>query len=99
MPHHNLGSSRATPSHLGGFTSKSNKCHKDYFTKLKYSSAHKEDLTQLLALIFDKSHKPYLEVKGRGLKGLRKSIFVGETSTVQRREGEKLLYYPSKTSR
>jgi hypothetical protein len=23
------------PSHLGGFTSKSNKCHKNYFTKLK----------------------------------------------------------------
>jgi hypothetical protein len=28
MAHHNLGSSRATLSHLGGFTSKSNKCHK-----------------------------------------------------------------------
>jgi hypothetical protein len=44
--HHNLGSSRETPSHLGGFTSKSNKCHEDYFTKLNCSSAHKEDLTQ-----------------------------------------------------
>jgi hypothetical protein len=38
-----LGSSRATPSCLGGFTSKSKKCHKDCFTKLKCSSAHKED--------------------------------------------------------
>jgi hypothetical protein len=28
MAHHNLGSSRVTPSRLGGFTSKSNKCHK-----------------------------------------------------------------------
>jgi hypothetical protein len=46
MAHHNLGSSRAMPSHLGGFTSNSNKCHKDCFTKLKCSSAHKEDLTQ-----------------------------------------------------
>jgi hypothetical protein len=26
-----------TPSHLGGFTCKSNKCHKDGFTKLKCS--------------------------------------------------------------
>jgi hypothetical protein len=35
--HHNLGSSIVTPSHLGDFTSKSNKCHKDWFTKLKCS--------------------------------------------------------------
>jgi hypothetical protein len=34
MAHYNLGSSRAMSSHLGGFTSKSNKCHKDCFTKL-----------------------------------------------------------------
>jgi hypothetical protein len=27
--HHNLESSRVTPSHLGGFISKSNKCHKE----------------------------------------------------------------------
>jgi hypothetical protein len=35
-------------------------------------------------------------VKGRGLKGSRKNIFIGRTSTLQRREGEKLLYYPQK---
>jgi hypothetical protein len=46
MAHHNLGCSRATPSHLGGFTSKSNKCYEDCFTKIKCSSAQKEDLTQ-----------------------------------------------------
>jgi hypothetical protein len=96
--HHNLGSSRATSSRLGGFTSKSKKCHKHCFTKLKCSSAHKEDLTQLLAWISHKSHKPHLEVKERGLKGSRKSIFIGGTCTLQRREGEKLLYYPPKTS-
>jgi hypothetical protein len=96
--HHNLGSSRATPSHLGGFTSKSNKYHEDCYTKLKCSSAHKEDLTQPLACISHKSHEPHLEVKGRSLKCSRKSIFVGRTSTLQRREGEKLLYYPQKTS-
>jgi hypothetical protein len=41
--HHNLENSRATPSRLGGFTSMSNKCHKDCFTKLKCSKDHKED--------------------------------------------------------
>jgi hypothetical protein len=45
--HHNLGSSRAMPTCLGGFTSKSNKCNEDCFTKLKCLSAHTEDLTQL----------------------------------------------------
>jgi hypothetical protein len=94
--HHNLGSSRATPSHLGGFTSKSNKCHEDCFTKLKCSTAHKEDLTQHLAWISHKSLKHHLEVKGRGLKGSRKSIFVGGTNNPQRREGEKFYTIPQK---
>jgi hypothetical protein len=79
------------PSRLGGFTSKSNKCHKDCFTKLKCSSAYKDDLTQHLAWISHKSHQPHLEVKGRGLKGSRKSIFIGGTSTLQRREGEAFI--------
>jgi hypothetical protein len=69
------------PSCLGDFTSKSNKCHEDCFTKLKCSSSHKDDLTQFLAWISYKSHKPHLEVKGRGLKDSRKSIFVGGTSS------------------
>jgi hypothetical protein len=43
MDHQNLRSSRAMPSRIRGFTSKSNKCHKDCFTKLKCSNAHKED--------------------------------------------------------
>jgi hypothetical protein len=81
--HHNLESSRAMPSHLGGFTSKSNKCHKDCFIKLKCSSAHKEDLTQPLAWTSHKSLKPHLEVKGRCLKGIRKSIFISGTSSPQ----------------
>jgi hypothetical protein len=96
MTHHNLESSRAMPSRLGGFTSKSNKCYQDCFTKLKCSSAHKEDLTQPLAYISHKSLKPHLEVKGRCLKGSRKSIFVGGTSNTQRREGGSFLYYPQK---
>jgi hypothetical protein len=92
--HHNIGSSRATPSCLGGFTSKSNKFHEDCFTKLKCSSTHKEDLTQPLAWISDKSLKPHLEVKGRGLKGSRKSIFIGGTSNPQRRDGGSFYTIP-----
>jgi hypothetical protein len=97
--HHNLGSTRVTPRRLGGFTYKSNKCHKDCFTKLKCSSAHKEDLTQSLTWISHKSLKPHLEVMGRCLNGSRKSIFISGISSPQRREGEKLLYYLPKTSR
>jgi hypothetical protein len=43
---HNLGSSRTTPSRLGGFTSKSNKCHKkllhkaQMLTKIRSLSTH-----------------------------------------------------------
>jgi hypothetical protein len=44
--HHNLGSSRSTPSHLGGFTSKSNKCHKDCFIKLKCSNHLQRGISQ-----------------------------------------------------
>jgi hypothetical protein len=94
--HHNIGSFRVMPSRLGGFTSKSNKCHEDCFTKPKCSSTHKEDLTQPLAWIPHKSHESHIEVKERGLKGSRESIFVGGTSTLQRREGDKLAYYPQK---
>jgi hypothetical protein len=35
---------------------------------------------------------------GRAHKGLWMSIFVGGTSNLQRREYEKLLYYPIKTN-
>jgi hypothetical protein len=35
-------------------------------------------------------------VKGRGLKDLRKSIFVGGTSIPQRREGESFYTIPQK---
>jgi hypothetical protein len=54
--HHNLGSSRTMPRRLGGFSFKSNKCHKDYFTKLKCSQRGSHST---LAWIFHKSTKPY----------------------------------------
>jgi hypothetical protein len=59
MTHHNIGSSRAMPSHLGGFTSKSNKCHEDCFTKLKCSQGESHSI---LTWIYHKSHKSYKEV-------------------------------------
>jgi hypothetical protein len=46
MAHHNLESSRATSSRLGGFNSKSNKYHEDCFTKLKYSNHSQREISQ-----------------------------------------------------
>jgi hypothetical protein len=94
--HHKLGSSRATPSRLGGFTSKSNKCHKDCFTKLKYSTAHKEDLTQHLAWISHKSLKHHLEVKGIGLKGSRRVFSLVEPTTLKGEKEENFYTIPQK---
>jgi hypothetical protein len=95
---HNLGSSRVTPSLLGGFTSKSNKCHKDYFAKLKYSSAHKEDSLNPPLSFSHKSQDPHKEGLGRAHKGLGWVYFVGGTSTLQRREGGSFYTCPKKTS-
>jgi hypothetical protein len=58
------------PSHLGGFTSKSNKCHKDFFTKIKCSSAHKEDSLNPPLRISHESEDPHKEKLGRAHKGL-----------------------------
>jgi hypothetical protein len=96
--HHMLRSSRVTPSRLGGFTSKSNKCHKDCFTKIKCSSAHKEDSLKPPLRISHKSQDPHKEGLERAHKGLGWVYFVGGTSTLQRREGENFYIYPPKTS-
>jgi hypothetical protein len=74
--HHNLESSRATPSRLGDFNFKSNKCHKDCFTKLKCSSAHKEDSLNLSSRFSHKSQDPHKEV-GESSQKLRMSVFCG----------------------
>jgi hypothetical protein len=68
--HHTLESSRATPSHLGGFTSKSDKCHKDCFTKVKCSGAHKADSLNPPLRISHKLQNPHKEGLGRAHKGL-----------------------------
>jgi hypothetical protein len=94
MAHHNLKSSRSTPSRLSGFTSKCNKCHEDCFTKLKCLSAHKKDLTQPLAWISHKSFKPHLEVNETGLKGSRKSILLVELATHKGGKGGAFILPP-----
>jgi hypothetical protein len=71
MAHHNLGSRRVMSSHLGGFTSKSNKCLEDCFTKLK-SSCDQRLTKRILSsqtYISHKSHKPHKEVFERAHKG------------------------------
>jgi hypothetical protein len=94
--HHTLGSSRATPSRLGGFTSKCNKWHKDCFTKIKCSSAHKEDSPNPPLRISHKSQDPRKEGLGRAHKGLGWMYFMGSTSTHQRRERKSFYICPPK---
>jgi hypothetical protein len=98
MAHHNLGSSRATPNRLGSFTSKNNKCHKDCFTKLKCLSARKVDSLNPLLRFSHKSQDPHKEGLGRAHKGLGWVYFMGGTSSLQRREGERFYTCPQKTS-
>jgi hypothetical protein len=58
------------PSRLGSFTSNRNKCHKDFFTKLKCLSAHKEDSLNPPLRFSHKSQDPHKEALERTHKGL-----------------------------
>jgi hypothetical protein len=78
-------------SRLGGFTSKSNKCHKDCFTKIKCLSAHKEDSLNSPLRISHKSQDSHKEGLGRAHKGLGLVYFVGSTSSLQSREGKAFI--------
>jgi hypothetical protein len=86
-------------SRLGGFTFKSNKYHKNCFTKLKCSSAHKEDSFNPPLRFSNKSQDPHKERLERAHKGLGWMYFMGGTSFLQRREGEIFYTCPPKTSR
>jgi hypothetical protein len=57
-------------SRVGGFTSKSNKYHKDCFTKLKCLSAHKEDSLNPSLRFYYKSQDPHKEGLERAHKDL-----------------------------
>jgi hypothetical protein len=96
--HRTLGSSRAIPSRLEDFTSKSNKCNKDCFTKLKCSSTHKENSLNPPLRFSHKSEDPHQEGLGRAHKGLGWVYFVGSTSNLKRREGERFYTCSPKTS-
>jgi hypothetical protein len=93
-------SSRAMTSHLEGFTSKSNKCYKDCFTKLKCSSA--QTLTQrILSMqtwISHKSHKPQNKVLERAHKVLEMSVFCGWHQHPPKEGGKSFNTYLLKTS-
>ena len=96
--HHNLGSSRATPSRLGGFTSKSNKCHEDCFTKLKCSNAqraHKEDSLNP-NLDFSQITQTSQRGVGESSQRLRMSVFRGWHQHPPKEGGGKLLYLSPK---
>jgi hypothetical protein len=94
--HHNLGSSRTTPSHLGGFTSKRNKCHEDCLTKLKFPSRSQREISHLK--LDHKSLKPHKEVLGKAHKGLEMSMFPSWHQQPPKEGGGNLLYLPQKTS-
>ena len=96
--HHNLGSSRATPSRLGGFTSKSNKCHKDCFTKIKCSNAqraHKEDSLNP-NLDFSQITQTSQRGVGESSQRLSMSVFRGWHQLPPKEGGGKLLYLSPK---
>jgi hypothetical protein len=95
--HHNLGSSRVTPSNLGSFTSKSNKRHEDCFTKLKCSNHSQRRISQpKLGFLINHSNLNK-RCRGKLTKALGMSIFIGGTSSLQKSEGgEAFILAPQK---
>jgi hypothetical protein len=96
MAYHNLRSSRVMPSRLGDFTSKSNKYYEDCFTKLKYSSAHKEDLTQPYLRFLTNHTNITKRCRGELTKTYVMSIFIGGTNNIPRREGDSFILVSQK---
>jgi hypothetical protein len=96
--HYNLGSSRATPSYLEGFTFKSNKCHKDCFTKLNAQMLTKRILSTH-HLGFLTNHK-ILTKRGWGSsQRVRMSVFRGWHQQPLKEGGRSFYTCPPKTSR
>jgi hypothetical protein len=96
MAHHNLGSSRATPSRLEGFTSKSNKCHEDCFTKLKCSNHSQRGISQpKFEFIMNHSNliKKYW---GELTKALGRVFSLVEPAASKGRKGKAFILIPKK---
>jgi hypothetical protein len=91
--HRNLGSFRTTPSHLGGFTSKSNKCHEDCFTKLKYSQRESDST---LSLDFSQIMQTSLRGEGMRSQRLKDECFRWWNQQHSKEGRGKLLYYLQK---
>jgi hypothetical protein len=91
MAHHNLESSRETPSHLRGFTSKSNKCNENCFTKLKCSNHSQRGISQQKFGFLTNHSNLTKRCWGELIKTLGMSIFVARISTLQRKERRLLL--------
>jgi hypothetical protein len=96
MAHHNLESSRVMPSRLGGFTSKSSKCHEDCFIKFKCSNHSQRGISQP-KLGFLTNHSNLTKRCWRELTNiLGMSIFIGGTSLQRSEGGGEILYLPQK---
>jgi hypothetical protein len=83
------------PSHLGGFTTNSNKCHEDCFTKLKCSNAHKEDSLNP-NLNFSQITQISLRGVGESTQGPRNECVSWMASAPSKGGSEKLLYLSPK---
>jgi hypothetical protein len=97
--HHKLGSCRSTPSHVGGFTSKSNKWF-TYFCNSMLKCSQR-GVSQLTLRISHKSHNPHKEELERAQQGYGCILFVGSFSNIQRGGGgrgggRKYLYLSQK---
>jgi hypothetical protein len=96
MTHHNLESSRAMPSRLGGFTFKSNKCYQDCFTKLKCSQRGSHPT---LSLDFSQITQTSLRGEGEMSQRLQKEYFCWWNQQPSKEGRGKLFILPPKTSR
>jgi hypothetical protein len=79
------------PSHLGGFTSKSNEYHEHFLHKAQVLKGSKRILSTQTC-ISHKSHKPHKEVMGGAHKGLEMSVFRGWHQRPPKEGGGKILY-------
>jgi hypothetical protein len=94
--HHNLGSSRATPSHLGRFTSKGNKCHKDCFTKLKCSNHSQREISQPKLGVITNHSNLTKRCWGELTKALGRVFLLVEPASSKRGKGRSFYTCPQK---
>jgi hypothetical protein len=99
MAHHNLGSSRAMPSRLGGFASKSNKCHEDCFAKLKCSNHSQRGISQPKIRFITNHSNLTKRCWGELIKALQRVFSLVKSAASKGGGGENFYTCPPKTSR